>query len=317
MTTPAGALTPYITPEILTQAPTGISWNTIPSGSQTTAQQRTSEQWNICGRATSMIEGYCNQVLRCVLDTEFLQGPNYYVTVQQATGNIRAIMSRWPVLDIASVQVSPNCFPRQWTSLPAGYWAPETPIIGTYGTTAAGGSAQGSQSIIFSSQAGGQWWLGRDGFAFQIQYYSGWPHTGLSSASVAGTSTLAVNDCTGWALSSGLTSVQTTRATIYDPGGSEEVVTATAASATTGPGNLTLASPTLYSHPAGTMVSTLPSTIQWAGVLFATSIALTRGATATSIHTIPGAGSGTPALKGPDSLMEEAELLLHAYRRVI
>lgn len=110
--------------------------------------------------------------------------------------------------------------------------------------------------------------------------------------------------------------MQTTRATIFDPGGAEEVILATAASATTGPGTLTLSSPTVYEHPAGTMVSTLPGSIQWAAVLFATSIALTRGATATTVQAIPG---GSPALagKGPESLAQEAELLLHSYRRVI
>jgi hypothetical protein len=317
VSTPPNFLCPYVTPAILQQAPTGISWNTIPSGSQTTPQQKTAEIWSICQRATSMAEGYTNQQLRCTLNTEFVQGPDYYATYQQATGNMRIIMSRWPVTGIESVQVSPNCFPRSWTTLTAGYYAPEWPVIGTYGSTAPGGSGQGGQAIILSSLAGGGWWLGRNGYIFQVQYYSGWPHTQLTATAAAGATTVSVDDCTGWALSDEAGTTATTRGGVYDQGGQDEGVSVTAASATTGPGTLTLSAGLTYSHDPYTMVSALPQTIQWACVLFAAGIALTRGATATSIHTIPGGASGTPAMKGPESLMEEAELLLHSYRRVI
>lgn len=317
MTTPVGPLTPYVSPAILQQAPTGISWNTIPGGSQVTPQQRTAEQWNICQRASSQADSYVNQILRATLDTEYAYGPDYYTTVQQATGNMRVILSRWPVTGITAISVSPNCFPRSWTALPTGYWDVETPVLGVYGTSAPTGSGQGGQSVIFSPLAGGGWWLGRRGYVFQITYVAGWPHCGLTTAVTAGTSSIAVDDCTGWALAN--ESGTTTGATgnVYDPGGQQETVQVTAATVTAGPGTLTLASPLMYNHPQGTIVSTMPPSIQWAVTLFSAAIALTRGATATSIHTIPGGGSGTPAFKGPESLVEEGELLLHGYKRVI
>ncbi len=52
------------------------------------------------------------------------------------------------------------------------------------------------------------------------------------------------------------------------------------------------------------MVSTLPQSVEWAAILFATDIALERGATATTISEVPGrqvanaageTGSGTPS----------------------
>jgi hypothetical protein len=316
VTTPSGYLTPYVTPAIVQQAPTGISWNTIPPGTQTTPQQRAAELFNICQRATSVADGYVNQILRCTTATEFLQGPDYYVTYQQYTGNIRLIMSQWPVLDILSVQVSPNCFPRSWTTLTSGYWQPETPVVNVYGSSAPTGSAQGGQAVIISSQAGGGWCLGRKGFVFQVEYLSGWPHTSLTAAVAAGSTSLPVDDCTGWYITNAAGTQTGARGGIFDPGGAEEAVMVTGSSAASGPGTLTIASPTVYDHPQYTMVSTMPQTIQWGCTLACTSIALTRGATATTVHSIPGGGTA-PAGRSPESLMQEAELLWHSYRRVI
>ena len=54
MTMPAyGPVSPYVTPQMLISAPTGISWNTIPPGANVSPIQRLAEQANICGRATS------------------------------------------------------------------------------------------------------------------------------------------------------------------------------------------------------------------------------------------------------------------------
>src|SRR5215472_16022717 len=116
MTTPPGQLAPYVTPQILTQAPLGISWNSIPFGGQVTTEQRTAEQINICAGATAWADGYCNQTMRATLDTEFLSGPDYYANLQPAAGNIRLILSRWPVMNVVSVSVSPNTFPQTFTA---------------------------------------------------------------------------------------------------------------------------------------------------------------------------------------------------------
>lgn len=318
MTTPAvlvGPLTPYVTPQILINAPTGISWNTIPPGSNVSQETRTAEQWNIAQRASTMADGYCNQVLRATLETERVQGPDYYATYQQATGNIRIILSQWPVLSVTAIQVSANTFPRSWTSLPSGYWDVETPAMGVYNATQPTAAGQGGQSIIFSGQAGGGWCLGRSGFVFQVQYVAGWPHTSLTSAVEAGATSIDVDDCTGWAVADEAGTVGAT-GNVYDTG-LQEVVQVTAASETAGPGTLTLASALNYNHASGVMVSTMPASIQWATILFATSIALVRGATATTAHSIPSGAPNSPGGKGPDALAEEAELLLHPFRRVI
>ena len=131
---PAGQ-TPYCTVPELIAAPTGISWSTIPPYKGTTPAQNETEQVNILGRSTAQVDAYLNQVLRATLDTEQISGPDYRVTVMTGVGNGRVILSRWPILSITQVQVAPNgVFPRQWTTVPAGYYDIEHPVIGVYGS---------------------------------------------------------------------------------------------------------------------------------------------------------------------------------------
>ena len=285
------------------------------------------EMWNICGRATSRVNGYCGQVLRATVDTELVHGPDYYVTTGPASGgsswtpywgnswagNTRIILSRWPVLQVTQVQTCPNnLWPRVWTTLPAGFAEPEAPPLAVYGTVSPGGSAEGSQAIL----VGGGYiskCYGRNGWAIQVTYINGWPHCSLTSAVAAGVTSLPVNDCTGWAITN---YYGTTGATgkIADSG-QQEAVHVTASSATSGPGNLTLAAATNYPHQAGTILTTLPSSIEQACIYFATAEALTRGATSTTIHAVGGAAQSSSA--GARELIEEGELLIHAFRRTI
>ena len=286
------------------------------------------EIWNLCARATSRVDGYVNQTLRATLDTELVWGPDYRVTVGPASGgayptpywgntgaqNAKIILSRWPVLEVTQVQTCPsNRWPQQWTALPSGYAAPLVPPIGVYGSVSPGGSAEGSQTIIVG---GGyiNWGLGRNGWAIQVTYINGWPHTSLTSAVDAGVTSLPVNDCTGWAITSYYGTYTGATGTIEDSG-QQEAIHVTSTSVTAGPGNLTLSSATNYPHAAGTIVTTMPQTIQQACILFCTAEALTRGATSTTIHSIGGHAQHTGG--DIESLNAEAELLLYAYRRTI
>jgi hypothetical protein len=305
-------LTPYCTPALLTQAPTGISWSTIPPGNSTPAQQL-AEQSNICMRSTAQADTYTNQVLRATLDTEVFRGPDYRMTIQQ-NGNARIILQRWPVLTVVSVQVAAaNVWPHRWTTVPPGMYEPEYAVPGLYGSVAPSAAGEGGQAIIIA-RSYLSWAFGRLGYIAQVQYINGWPHAGIRSAAEAGATMLQVDDCTGWGITAPFTGVTGATGTVYDSG-SQEAVQVTAASAAAGPGVLTLASPLLFPHASGVFVSTLPQSVVWACILFGTAQALTRGATSTTIHAIPGgAGSGG---KGPADLTGEAELLLHPFRRTI
>jgi hypothetical protein len=210
--------------------------------------------------------------------------------------------------------VSPNSsFPRQWTVLPTGSYDVERPVVGLYGTNAASGAGEGGQSVLLAP-GHVTWGPGRWGTRIQISYINGWPHTSLTTAAAIGASTLAVDDCTGWAITSETGTAGAT-GTVYDSG-QQEVIQVTSASVTSGPGNLTLAAPATFAHAAGTLVSALPESIMWAVMMFAASMALTRGATTTTVQTVPGAAAAGGG-KGAMDLVSAGENLLKPFRRVI
>jgi len=286
------------------------------------------ELWNMCARATARCDGYINQILRATLDNELLHGPDYRTTVGPASGgryptpywgasqalNARLILSRWPVLSVVSVQTCPNnLWPRQWTTLPAGMAEPEVPPISIFNSVAPAGSADGGQSILVG---GGyiNWCYGRNGWAIQIAYINGWPHCSLTAAVAAGVTTLPVNDTTGWAITEYIGGVTGATGRIEDSG-QQEAIHVTAATTTSGPGTLTLSSATAYPHEAGTLVTTMPASVQQACIYFCTAEALTRGATSTTIHAVGGGAQSSDG--GAKALIEEGELLLHAFKRSI
>jgi hypothetical protein len=190
---------------------------------------------------------------------------------------------------------------------------PEIPPIGIYGSVAPGGSAEGGQAIL----VGGGYidrCAGRNGWAIEVSYLNGYPHCSLTSAVAAGATSLPVNDTTGWAITNYYGTFTGATGRVVDSG-QQEAVHVTASSVTAGPGNLTLSSALNYPHQAGTLVTTMPASVEQACIYFATAEALTRGATSTTIHAVGGGAQSSSG--GARELIEEGELLIHAFRRTI
>lgn len=307
--------TPYVTPAMLTAAATGVSWSSI--GSQASIRpssgEMVAEQWNICRRATSMADGMVNQVLKATVDVEQLSGPgDFRFQLQNNTGRARLLMSRSPVLQVLGGQYTPaGAFPATWTSLPATAFRVERPVIGVYGTSVAGGSGDGGQSILLAPGYV-TWLFGRYNTDIQVTYINGWPHATLSANAVAGATTISVDDCTGWGPPAG--STQGAAGTIYDAA-QEEGVVVTASSATQGPGTLTLSGPLQFNHSTGVLLSAMPTSIQQATILLAVSQALVRGSTATTVQAVPGSSVGPGAT--PQQFVDAARQILHPYKRVL
>lgn len=308
---------------MITNAPTGISWSIIPFPKSTSSQQF-AEQTNICWRASQIVDGYVNQVFRSTIDNEQRSGPgDFRINVEQATGVVRWLLTRWPVTEILAIQVSAGAvFPRQWQNLPQGMWDIEVPIIGVYGSYVSGGSgAAGGQAIQIAPGYAG-WGLGRQGYRLACSYVNGWPHSGLMQDATVGDSTLIVDDVTGMA---GATVF------IYDGASTERVHVSSAVAdvnvtlpngggtAPAGPGTLTLSTPLAFNHPGGNpalvTVSAVPTDVLWATILAATTQALDAGITSVSIQNLP--GSETVGGHGIQELITHYELILEPYKRVI
>lgn len=295
-----------------------MSWNIIPAPGASSAEVA-AEVANIAWRATSLVDTYCNQVLRATVDTEQLSGPGApRVGVQRDSGNGILVMRRWPVTEVLAVQISPNrSWPRVWTPVPAGMYEAETPLINAATDTASATAPDGGPGILV---APGYitWGHGRGGQRIQVSYTNGWPHTSLTADTAAGGTVLAVDDVTGWAGASGFA---------YDGAGTEPVAVTTAEATTplvlpngvgtaqTGPGTITLTSALTYDHPAGTVISALPATALWATVLAAATQALESGITAITIQTLP--GSQTTGGHGVSDLEAQYKQMLDPFKRVV
>jgi hypothetical protein len=254
-----------------------------------------------------MINGYCNQPLRATIDCETLYGPgDFRFTMRGPIA--RLLLSRNPVTSIVGGQVS-TVF-GQPTPIPASAFRIEKPVLGVYGTTSPGSSGDGGAAVLLAPGYA-SWWAGRMGLQVDVTTGNGWPHAILTADATTGDTQLQIDDCSGWGPPAGMTSGAA--GTIHDPG-KQENATCTTASTTTGPGTLTLASALTYDHIAGTLITTMPGTILQAGILFAASQALVRGAASTTIQAAPGGASGG---RSPEELASEAELLIHPFRRII
>jgi hypothetical protein len=266
-----------------------------------------------------MVDTYVNQVLRATVDNEYLTGPGApRVGIQQGTGNGLLVMRRWPVTDVLAVQTSQNrASPRTWSTVPAGDYEVEHPLLNEFTDTASATGPDGGSSILVAPGHIVDWY-GRNGLRVLVSYTNGWPHTSLTQAATVGDTVLHVDDVTGWTGASGFA---------YDGAQTETVAVSSVAATTplalpngvgtaqTGPGTITLSSPLAYAHAVGTVVSALPANVLWATVLAAATQALESGITSVSIQNI--SGSQTTGGHGVSDLEDQYKELLDPYKRVI
>jgi hypothetical protein len=250
------------------------------------------------------------------LSVEQVQGPDYYMTVD-ASGVARVMLSRWPVTQVLGGQVSPRAaIPRSWSVIPVTAIVPEDPPMTLLSPVVEGAAGAGGNAVLVAPGYV-SWANGRNGFTCEIAYLNGWPHGALTAAAESGATTVDIDNVTGFTGAA---------AYVYD-GSATETASITAAvagsplalpmggTAQAGPGTLTLASPLVFEHQAGTVVSALPQDIAWAVILLAAAQVLSEGATAVAIPDI--AGAMTSGGKGVADLVREAKEIIAVYRRCI
>jgi len=323
MTTPlpVGPLSPYITPELLKQYPTGITWSSIPPGGTRLGisdADRLAAQANICATSTALVDKAVKQPLRATIDTYTVYAPGVRAKVPRDLRTPAVLtMARWPVLSVLAVRIAPNRLPYAFAPVPtspAGLYVPRRPVVGLYGSAAPAAAGEGGQGVNLA--AGWlDWRNGREGYVVEVDYINGWPHTALTAAAVPATNgpqTIQVDDCTGWAITAAAGGNVGATGTVYDAA-AQEVIHATGTSAVSGPGTVTLSAPLLNEHAAGTMISTLPQSVVWAAALFCCDVALQRGATSTTVQEMPGkkvAEAAGISVKGGETPSMWAEKIL-------
>lgn len=301
--------TPYITPTILKNAPTGISWETIPDFDSDPDAQL-AEQTNICWRATHWIDAYCNQPLRATVDVEEFLGPNWRFTTAN-NGLTRVLTSRWPVTEVLGAQYTSSLTAGPtWTQIPVNALYVENALTISSGISIE--SAAGPSAIMITPGYV-SWWGGRQAFRLQLTYTNGWAHAGIVQPAAIGDTTVTVDDCTGMVNGSVGRGMW-----IYD-GAETEYVQIASTSVSSGPGVATLTSPLMYSHNGNSqsqiIISSLPEDVQQAAILHATYQALARGSTATTVQNMPGSVVNQGA--SISVVMGDVKDILKPYRRVI
>jgi hypothetical protein len=290
-----------VTPEVLKNAPTGLSWGTIPNSKATPLQSK-AELFNICTRATAKIDNFCNTSLRGQLFTEVFVGPGNLRFAVRPNGVVKFIPSNPPAMQVqsASYRSSTN-YPPVWSTIAANLF--EVEQFGRYGS-------DGYPSILMAPGYVG-WQAGRYGYSVKLTYLAGWPHTATIAAATVGATTIRVNDISGWSfIASGM---------LRDPTATEGIavaaVTPDVAGALSGSGTLTLASPLTYAHGTGVMLSSLPEDVVDAAINYACADALRRGTASISIQSMHmGGGGGAGDI---ESYELAAEDVLDSYRRVL
>lgn len=258
-----------------------------------------------------MIDEFCNQPLRATIDVETLYGPGDFRCQMQPNGNARLLLSRSPVIEVIGGRVSAAAsFPASYQTVPANQFRVEKNLIGVYGTTAPGNSGGGGQSVLMAP-GWLSWIFGRLSTLVEVTYLNGWAHASITVGVDAGSTTLAVDDITGWLGAAG---------NIYGQALQEAVlvtaVTPTVTGAISGPGTVTLATPLAFAHQVGDIVTALPGSVIQAAILYGVIQALTRGATSTAVQSLGGTVSGGGGLS-PDALEKSAQSYISAYKRTI
>lgn len=209
--------TPYVTQSVLLNAPTGAAWSSIPTP-QSPLPAQEAEAANVCWRATSIVDSFCNQILRATVDNEQLTGPGApRFGTMPGTDQFELIMRRWPISEILAIQYAINRPPLAWNTVAADKYLINHPLIGQYTDTASATAPDGGWSIQLDSRAvfpagvpsgsiyaptrgaGGR----RNGLRLLVSYTNGWPHTSLTADAAADATTIQVDDVTGWVGASG------------------------------------------------------------------------------------------------------------------
>ena len=305
--------TPYVSADFVKSWPTNQNWSQVPGIKSPSTQQINDLLNQLCLSATAKADNMVGQTLRATVRVEQNSARSYRVGVNP-NGSARFLCSFFPIASVVSAQVAYSPAPPfTWMTIPNTYVIPLESPFSPFGSSTVGAATAGSQIVLIGGNYV-SWWNGRDGQFVQITYIAGWPHGGLTATYSAGVSSLHVDD---------ITAMNGANLEIPDVVNGTEFIQVTAVTADTaglaapsGPGTLTLQSPTIYPHSSGEIVTGMPKSVQEAVVWLVVASALSRSSSAVSAPPQQGRQSSSGGAQ-MDAYTKRAALLLKPYARLI
>jgi hypothetical protein len=264
-----------------------------------------------------------SHTLRATLDTEIDQGPDFIITTRK-NGWARFRLSNWPIVQIVAAQVSSaDSVPPTWTTIPMSALMTEHAALPLTGSIIPSGSGPGPTAVLIAPGYV-DWSNGRNGFLISMTTINGFPSCGIDVTAHVGTSSLHVDDITGWWDGS-----NGALGSIYDPPYREPVLVAGAtpdvAGEVSGPGTLLLSQPLQFSHVPNVgglyqadqriLLSAMPPSLIQAAYYLATYYGLIRGATGAVVQAARGQAAPN-GVKSAGQWREAAIEIIERFARV-
>jgi hypothetical protein len=282
---------PYLTVDEFKAAPTALDYGNLVQGGSAAAQD--AELANAITRASSYIDGYCNQIIGATLDTE-----RQRVRVRP-DGSIRFHPELAPIVALTDLQIGFNPNAMQAMPDPSIAWLEKQQIVFPYGAANLTWSSQGP--IAFGSGGGG-----RAEVFLQYTYVNGYTNTIIAADVSAGATTLTVGN------GEGITAGQSLK--IYDGFSTENVTVAS--TYTFGSETVPLVSALLYSHTSGVSISALPAAIKEAAILVTSAYLKIRGDASLTLAVTNRPGQELSGAQMVGSDIAHANELLKPFMRV-
>ena len=284
--------TPYLTIAEYKQAPTAIDYNNLVVAS-TDPDVQDAELANAIARASSWIDGFCNQVLAATVQTE----------QQRARLRPDGFLIVHPNFDplIALTSLSYGITPTQMVSFPdlSVGWIEDHEFIMPYTTANISYSSQGP--LQFGMPA-----MPRASVFCRYTYVAGYANTTIAATATAGATSITVKSGAGIVAGSSLT--------IYD--GKETEVVTVASTYTFNSATVPLVSALAYTHAIGDAVSALPPAVKEAAILATTAHLKVRGDYSLTMQVTNNAGQVSDNTDSGNYDLSLARELLRPYVRV-
>lgn len=282
---------PYLTLAEFKQAPTALDYGNLVQGGNQAAQD--AELSNAITRASSWIDGYCNQILSATVDTEQQRAR------VRPDGSLIFHPKYSPIVALMSLSIGSN--PQAMVSVPdpSIAWLEEQQVVFPYNNANLTWSSQGPISFGYGGQPRAQVFV-------NYSYVNGYTNTVINATANAGATSITVEDGTGLVAGEWVT--------IFDGASTERVQVAS--TYTFDSDVVPLVSPLQFAHAVGVSVSAFPAAIKEAAILMTSAFLKIRGdaSLVMAVTTRPGEQVPGSQMIGNDRAI--AQDLLLPYKRV-